>query len=165
MIITGRYFIMCYITVERCEQMEYQEYLVTPLQEENNRVEAPMKSSEFVEQNRSETYRSAINRALFAYGMTTVKQSSLQVNEADFLSYPPGVNNIEFKNKLEQRGLTITEERENLAEKAFNIQHHEQPTVQMIENTIKQIGEVLEEMGHRVTIGAALKACREILAD
>ncbi|MEG0381338.1 MAG: alanine--glyoxylate aminotransferase family protein, partial [Kurthia sp.] len=65
--------------------------------------------------------------------------------------------------KLAERGIIVAGALAHLAGKAFRIGHMGSTTPQMLEQAICHIGEVLEELGHKVTIGAALKAFREVL--
>lgn len=138
--------------------MTYTDYLLLPSSEmiPNDENQVEMKKIEC--QNNFDT---ALRRALNAYGMISLRKTDSEISR---ILYPPGINDREFKERLKNKKVIIIDEVEHLAKKTFNIESMDNHTSEKIEKLIKQVGEVLEEMGHRVTIGAALKACREILA-
>lgn len=114
---------------------------------------------------RHENYGAAIRRALIAYGMKPLAKEEAAAPTLSCILYPEGVEDHVFRAKLADRGIIVAGALAHLSGKAFRIGHMGNTTPQMLEQAICQIGEVLEEMGHSVTIGAALKAFREVLGS
>lgn len=113
---------------------------------------------------RHENYGAAIRRALNAFGMTALAKEGVAAPTLSCILYPEGINDTEFRAKLAERGIIVAGALAHLAGKAFRIGHMGSVTANVLEHAIRQIGEVLEDMGHKVTIGAALKAFREVLS-
>lgn len=112
---------------------------------------------------RHENYGTAIRRALIAYGMNPLAKEDVASPTLSCILYPEGIDDALFREKLAERGIIVAGALAHLAGKAFRIGHMGSTTPQMLEQAICHIGEVLEELGHKVTIGAALKAFREVL--
>lgn len=112
---------------------------------------------------RHENYATAIRRALNAYGMIPLAKEEVAAPTLSCIMYPEGVDDVEFRSRLQKRGIIVAGGLAHLKGKAFRMGHMGNTTPRMLEHAICEIGAVMEEMGHRVMVGAALKEFRKIL--
>lgn len=112
---------------------------------------------------RHNKYGKAIRRSLHAFGMSSLAKEDAAASTLSCILYPAGINDALFRSKLQQRGIIVAGALGELSGKAFRIGHMGNTTPEMLEHAICQIATVLEEMGHKVSVGAALKAFREVL--
>lgn len=113
---------------------------------------------------RHEKYGKAIRRSLHAFGMLSLAKEAIAAPTLSCILYPKGIDDKEFRARLQEKGIVVAGALGELTGKAFRIGHMGNTTSEMLEHTIRQIAVVLEEMGHKVSVGAALKAFREVLA-
>ncbi|MBQ0138447.1 MAG: alanine--glyoxylate aminotransferase family protein [Kurthia sp.] len=113
---------------------------------------------------RHDKYGKAIRRSLHAFGMRSLAKEEVAAPTLSCILYPEGIDDKEFRRRLQVKGIVVAGALGELAGKAFRIGHMGNTTPEMLEYTIRQMAVVLEEMGHKVSVGAALKAFREVLA-
>lgn len=113
---------------------------------------------------RHENYGKAIRRALNAFGMTSLAKEDVAAPTLSCILYPKGIDDAKFREQLQEKGVIVAGALADLSGKAFRIGHMGNTTPKMLENAICKMAEVLEQMGHKVSVGAALKAFREVLS-
>ncbi len=110
-------------------------------------------------------YGRAIRAALKTYGMTPLASEDVAAPTLSCLLYPEGVDDVSFRTNLSQRGIIVAGALAHLAGKAFRIGHMGNTTASMLEQAVREIGAVLQELGKPVNIEAALNVFKEELAQ
>ncbi|SOC42454.1 pyridoxal-phosphate-dependent aminotransferase family protein [Ureibacillus acetophenoni] len=110
-------------------------------------------------------YGRAIRVALKTYGMTPLASEDIAAPTLSCLLYPEGVDDVSFRTKLSERGIIVAGALAHLGGKAFRIGHMGNTTAPMLEQAVKEIGAVLQELGKPVSIDNAVNVLKEELAQ
>lgn len=110
-------------------------------------------------------YGRAIRAALKTYGMTPLASEDIAAPTLSCLLYPEGVDDVSFRTKLSERGIIVAGALAHLGGKAFRIGHMGNTTAIMLEQAVKEIGAVLQELGKPVSIDNAINVLKEELAQ
>ncbi|MEK4227934.1 pyridoxal-phosphate-dependent aminotransferase family protein [Solibacillus sp. FSL H8-0538] len=109
-------------------------------------------------------YGKAVRAALREYGMHAIADESIAAPTLSCILYPDGVVDADFRAGLAKRGIIIAGSLAHLAGKAFRIGHMGNTTPEMLEQAIRQIGDVLQELGVQVNSEQAVTALKAELA-
>ncbi|MGC7872040.1 pyridoxal-phosphate-dependent aminotransferase family protein [Desulfosporosinus sp. SYSU MS00001] len=110
----------------------------------------------------SERYRrhaalgKAVRAGLIVYGMKPLASEAIAAPTLSCVLYPEGVNDVEFRKRLAERGMVIAGALASLAGKAFRIGHMGNATEEMFVKALQIVGETLNEMGHEANIEKAV---------
>lgn len=110
-------------------------------------------------------YGQAIRAALKTYGMTPLANEDVAAPTLSCLLYPEGVDDGSFRTNLSQRGIIVAGALAHLSGKAFRMGHMGNTTADMLEQAVKEIGTVLQELGKPVNIEEALNVLKNKLAQ
>lgn len=102
-------------------------------------------------------YGRGMRAALRTYGMTPLAQEEVAAATLSCVLYPEGVDDVDFRALLANKGVIVAGALAHLAGKAFRIGHMGNTTPEMLEQAIKSIGEVLQEQGLEANIGLAIE--------
>ena len=106
-----------------------------------------------------------IRSALRTFGMEALANEEVAAPTLSCMLYPEGVDDVSFRTLLSHKGVIVAGALAHLAGKAFRIGHMGNTTAEMLESAIRQIGEVLQDLGLPVNTEAALLAFREEIAQ
>ena len=106
----------------------------------------------------------AVRSALKTYGLTPLAAEEVAAPTLSCLLYPEGIDDISFRTNLSKRGIIVAGALAHLAGKAFRIGHMGNTTASMLEHAVREIGEVLQELGKQVNIDEAINKFKEELA-
>lgn len=115
-------------------------------------------------EKRHVAYGRAVRAALKTYGMTPLASEEVAAPTLSCLLYPEGVDDVSFRTNLSKRGIIVAGALAHLAGKAFRIGHMGNTTARMLEQAVREIGEVLQELGKPVNIDDAINTFKEELA-
>ncbi|MBD8027304.1 alanine--glyoxylate aminotransferase family protein [Ureibacillus sp. Re31] len=102
-----------------------------------------------------------IRAALRTFGMEPLASEEVSAPTLSCMLYPEGVDDAAFRKLLSHKGVIVAGALAHLAGKAFRIGHMGNTTVEMLEQAIRNIGEVLHELGLEVNQELALQAFKE----
>lgn len=98
----------------------------------------------------------AIRAALATFGMKPLAGEQAAAATLTCFIYPEGVDDLAFRQTLAAKGVVIAGALASLAGKAFRMGHMGNVTGDMFVKAIRMMGETLSEMGHTVSIDAAV---------
>ncbi|WP_088225422.1 alanine--glyoxylate aminotransferase family protein [Desulfosporosinus sp. FKB] len=98
----------------------------------------------------------AVRAGLMTYGMKPLAPEAIAAPTLSCVLYPEGVNDVEFRKRLAERGMVIAGALASLAGKAFRIGHMGNATEDMFVKALQIVGETLKEMGHEANIEKAV---------
>lgn len=104
-----------------------------------------------------------IRAALRTFGMEPLASEEVSAPTLSCMLYPEGVDDAAFRTLLSHKGVIVAGALAHLAGKAFRIGHMGNTTAEMLEQAIRNIGEVLHELGLEVNQELALQAFKEEL--
>lgn len=104
-----------------------------------------------------------IRAALRTFGMEPLASEEVSAPTLSCMLYPEGVDDAAFRTLLSHKGVIVAGALSHLAGKAFRIGHMGNTTAEMLEQAIRNIGEVLHELGLEVNQELALQAFKEEL--
>lgn len=102
-----------------------------------------------------------IRAALRTFGMEPLASEEVSAPTLSCMLYPEGVDDAAFRTLLSHKGVIVAGALAHLAGKAFRIGHMGNTTAEMLEQAIRNIGEVLHELGLEVNQELALQAFKE----
>lgn len=98
--------------------------------------------------------------ALRTFGMKSLADEAAAAPTLSCMLYPEGVDDLAFRTLLSHKGVIVAGALAHLAGKAFRIGHMGNTTAEMLEQAIRAIGTVLQEMGRPVNVEEAILAYR-----
>lgn len=104
-----------------------------------------------------------IRAALRTFGMEPLASEEVSAPTLSCMLYPEGVDDAAFRTLLSHKGVIVAGALAHLAGKAFRIGHMGNTTAEMLEQAIRNIGEVLHQLGLEVNQELALQAFKEEL--
>ncbi|TSI08352.1 alanine--glyoxylate aminotransferase family protein [Lysinibacillus sp. BW-2-10] len=106
-----------------------------------------------------------VRSALKTYGMTPLATEDVAAPTLSCILYPDGVEDTAFRSGLAARGIIVAGALAHLSGKAFRIGHMGNTTADMLEQALRTIGEVLQELGNEVNIEEAVNTFKEVLGE
>lgn len=97
-----------------------------------------------------------LRAALRTYGMKSLSEEQVAAPTLSCMLYPEGVDDVAFRTTLASKGVIVAGALAHLTGKAFRIGHMGNATKEMLEQAIRAIGEVLQELGNTVDIELAI---------
>lgn len=102
-----------------------------------------------------------VRTALREYGMTPLAEETVAASTLSCILYPDGVNDVEFRKVLADKGVIVAGALAHLGGKAFRIGHMGNTTEQMLIDCLTKIGETLNELGQSVNTEQAVNRFKE----
>ncbi|PIC70934.1 serine-pyruvate aminotransferase [Sporosarcina sp. P16b] len=104
---------------------------------------------------RHQAFGRAVRQSLAVYGMKAIASEEVAAPTLSCILYPEGIDDGKFRSAMADKGTVLSGSLAHLAGKAFRIGHMGNTTADMLEKAVMQIGETLNEMGHKVDISKA----------
>ncbi len=104
---------------------------------------------------RHKAFGRAVRQSLAVYGMKALASEEVAAPTLSCIQYPEGIDDAKFRASMADKGTILSGSLAHLAGKAFRIGHMGNTTADMLEKAVMQIGETLNEMGHKVDISKA----------
>jgi len=105
----------------------------------------------------------AIRAALARMGFSLFTDKSYLADTLSVVNYPPGVEDKQFRQKLNQKGVVVAGGLGPLAGKVFRMGHMGNLSTGQVYFAIQALEATLTEMGYKFEKGASLEAARSIL--
>lgn len=102
-----------------------------------------------------------VRTALREYGMAPLAEETVAASTLSCILYPEGVNDVEFRKALADKGVIVAGALAHLGGKAFRIGHMGNTTEQMLIDCLTKIGETLNELGQSVNTEQAVNRFKE----
>lgn len=106
-----------------------------------------------------------VRAALKSYGFTPLASEEVAAPTLSCLLYPAGVEDTAFRSKLASRGVIVAGSLAHLAGKAFRIGHMGNTKPEQLEQAIRVIGEVLQELNVTIDIDKAIAVLNEYIGQ
>lgn len=107
----------------------------------------------------------AIRCAIKSYGMTILAKEEVAAPTLSCIFYPEGVNDVEFRAALANKGLIVAGLLGALAGKGFRLGHMGNTSTEVFCKALEVIGETLREKGVPVDSKNAVKIFNEVFAE
>ncbi|RHW32789.1 alanine--glyoxylate aminotransferase family protein [Lysinibacillus yapensis] len=104
------------------------------------------------------SYGRGVRAALRTFDMKPLAAEEVAAPTLSCMLYPEGVDDVAFRTMLSHKGVIVAGALAHLAGKAFRIGHMGNTTEEMLEQAIREIGTVLQELGVSVNTEIAISA-------
>ncbi|MFQ5722697.1 MAG: aminotransferase, partial [Candidatus Aminicenantales bacterium] len=105
----------------------------------------------------------AIRAALGKLGLSLFTNKFYLADTLSVVNYPPGVEDHQFRQKLNQKGVVVAGGLGPLAGKVFRMGHMGNLSTAQVYFALQALENTLAETGYKFERGASLKAARSIL--
>ncbi|MGI6226583.1 MAG: pyridoxal-phosphate-dependent aminotransferase family protein [Peptococcales bacterium] len=111
---------------------------------------------------RSAALGKAVRAALGVYGMKALAPEEIAAPTLSCVLYPEGVDDVQFRKSLADKGMVVAGALASLAGKAFRIGHMGNVTEEMFVKAITFVGETLQEMGLEADVSSAVAEFKKV---
>lgn len=112
---------------------------------------------------RHHRYGQGVRTALGVYGMKAVAAEKDAAHTMSCILYPQGVDDAVFRKKCYDNKLVLAGALGEFAGRAFRIGHMGNTTESQLEQAVRIMGEVLQDMGYEADVNKAVTALRGII--
>ncbi|MHC2994034.1 MAG: alanine--glyoxylate aminotransferase family protein [Candidatus Atribacteria bacterium] len=112
---------------------------------------------------RHKKFALAFQRGLEELGFNLLPSQEIRANTVSTVLYPPGIEDLSFREKLYENGVLVSAGKGVLAGKIFRLGHMGNITENEVVATLSIIEKTLSEINYNFTLGAGIGAAENIL--